>query len=153
SLCSGVSSPGRFLPGPPVPTWGYLVISLFGPAATMCDGISRREMLRIGALTMTGLALPELLGQSAVAKHAAPKSSSFGKARNCIILSLSGGASHHDPFDRKPAAPAEIRGEFNTIPTPLPGVRVSEHLPRSAKLLDRVALVRSMTHKNPDHAT
>ena len=128
------------------------MIRLLGPATKLCDGISRREMLRIGALTMTGLTLPELIRQPALAKHAAPASSSFGKAKNCIILFLSGGASHHDTFDPKPDAPAEIRGEFNTIATALPGVRISEYLPGSAKILDKVAIVRSMTHKSPDHA-
>jgi uncharacterized protein (DUF1501 family) len=126
------------------------MIRLVGPASRWCDGISRREMLRIGALTMTGLALPRLLGQPAQAAQAKP--SSVGKAKSCIILFLSGGASHHDTFDPKPDAPAEIRGEFNTIATTLPGVRFTEYLPQTARLMDRVALVRSLTHKSPDHA-
>src|SRR4051794_18611045 len=109
-------------------------------------------MLRIGALSMTGLTLPALLGRTAAAKQSHVKSSSFGKAKNCLIVFLSGGASHHDTFDPKPDAPAEIRGEFGTIATSLPGVRFSEHLPRTAKVMDRVALVRSMTHPHADHA-
>lgn len=129
------------------------MLRLLGPAARLCDGIDRRELLRIGALSMTGLTLPDLLAPAAAAKTTKSKSSSFGKAKNCIILYLSGGASHHDTFDPKPDAPVEIRGEFSTIPTSLPGFRVTEHLPRCAKIMDRVATVRSMTHKHPDHGT
>jgi hypothetical protein len=77
----------------------------------------------------------------------------LGKAKNCIILFLSGGASHHDTFDPKPDAPAEIRGEFDTIATALPGVRFTRYLPETAKLMGKIALVRSMTHTSSGHAT
>jgi hypothetical protein len=125
------------------------MVRLLGPASRLCDGISRRELLRIGGLSMTGLALPELLARPAAAQA---HSAGFGRAKNCIILFLSGGASHHDTFDPKPDAPAEIRGEFDTIATALPGVRFSEYLPRTARVMDRVALIRSMTHHHAGHA-
>ena len=133
------------------------MLRINGPAARLCDGVDRREMLRIGALSMSGVSLPMLLaqqGQAADSEAAAkkPRSSSFGQAKNCIVLFLAGGPAHLDTFDPKPDAPAEIRGEFETIDTALPGVRITEHLPRTAKLLDQAALIRSMTHPSPGHA-
>lgn len=126
------------------------MIRLLGPTSTFCDGLSRRELLRIGGLSLGGLTLPALLDCGAAASGASP---SFGKAKNCIILFLSGGASHHDTFDPKPDAPAEIRGEFDTIATALSGVRFTRFLPETAQLMNRVALVRSMTHTSSGHAT
>ncbi len=126
------------------------MIRLLGPVTTLCDGFSRRELLRIGGLSLGGLALPALLDREA---SAASTLRTAGKAKNCIILFLSGGAAQHDTFDPKPDAPAEIRGEFDTIDTRLPGVRFTKYLPETAQLMDRVALVRSMTHTSSGHAT
>jgi hypothetical protein len=126
------------------------MIRLLGPTATFCDGLNRRELLRIGGLSLGGLSLPLLLARRSGASES---SVSFGKAKNCIILFLSGGASHHDTVDPKPDAPAEIRGDFDTIATALPGVRFTEYLPHTAKLMDRIALIRSMTHTSSGHAT
>ncbi|MEO1995096.1 MAG: DUF1501 domain-containing protein [Planctomycetaceae bacterium] len=122
--------------------------------------LKRREMLRIGGLSMSGLTLPMLGAQPArlsgaeaqTAGKVEVRTSSFGRAKNCIVLFLSGGAAQLDTFDPKPDAPSEVRGEFGTIQTALPGVRISEHLPRSARLLDRGALIRSMTHTSGGHA-
>lgn len=125
------------------------MIRLLGPTARLCDGLSRRELLRIGGLSLGGLSLPALLQSQAPASGT---SRSSARAKNCIILFLSGGASHHDTFDPKPEAPTEIRGEFDTIATALPGVRFTKYLPETAKLMDRVALVRSMTHSSSGHA-
>lgn len=116
--------------------------------------LDRREMLRVGGLGLAGVSLPMLLGGTASATSAAKpagKSKSFGKAKNCIILYLSGGPAQLDTFDPKPDAPADIRGEFSTIPTALPGVRFSELLPLTAKWMDKAALVRSMWHEHNDH--
>jgi uncharacterized protein (DUF1501 family) len=126
------------------------MIRLFGTPARFCDGVNRRELLRIGGLSLGSLTLPNLLDRRA---EAAEPARSFGRAKNCIVLFLSGGASHHDTFDPKPDAPAEIRGEFDTIATALPGIRFTKYLPQTAKLMDRVALVRSMTHTSSGHAT
>ena len=133
------------------------MLSINGPAPRLCDGTTRREALKIGGLGMTGLTLPSLVELSTA--HAKPSvdkgsshSSSFGKAKNCIILFLSGGASHHDTFDPKPNEPAEVRGEFDQIQTSVPGLVIGEHLPRTAKWMDRVALIRSMTHESSGHA-
>jgi len=98
--------------------------------------LDRRELLRVGGLALGGLSLPLLLNRTS---HAAPKvaGKSFGKAKNCIILYLSGGPAQLDTFDPKPDAPDDIRGEFSTIQTKLPGVRYSELLPLSAQWVDK----------------
>ena len=88
-----------------------------------------------------GLSLPGLLEQHAIA-GAAPRS---GRAKACILLWLFGGPSHIDTWDMKPDAPLEFRGEFQPIQTSAPGIRICEHLPRTARFMDRVALVRSLT--------
>ena len=132
------------------------MLSIQGPAApSMCNGLDRRELLKVGALGMSGASLPLLLNQPSWATEAKSdrRSSTFGQAKNCIVLFLSGGAAHLDTFDPKPDAPVEIRGEFGTIETALPGVRVSEHLPHLAKLLKKGALIRSVTHTSGGHAT
>ena len=129
------------------------MLRLFGPGVTACEPLERREMLRIGALGMSGLTLPSLLGTaSATEPSRAARTASFGQAKNCIVLFLSGGPAQLDTFDPKPDAPQDVRGEFGTIDTALPGVRVSEYLPHTSKLLDRAALVRSVTHTSPGHA-
>src|ERR1051326_8103477 len=88
--------------------------------------LDRRELLRIGGLTLTGLSLPALLQNTAAASQRRPTTRSFGRARSCIILYLSGGPSQLDTFDPKPDAPEDIRGEFSTIATSVTGVRFSE---------------------------
>src|SRR6476659_10133902 len=106
---------------------------------------SRRELLRIGALGACGLSLPQLL--------AAEKNSEGAKADACIVIYLNGGPSHHDMWDMKPEATAEIRGEFSPIASSLPGVPLCEHLPRLATLIHHATLVRSMHHSvNNAHA-
>jgi len=108
--------------------------------------MGRREVLRAGGLGLLGLGLPDLLR----ARDTAPRP---GRAKACILLFMWGGPAQQDTLDPKPDAPAEFRGEFRPIPTALPGVRVCEHLPRLATRLDRLALVRSMTHPDVNHTT
>ncbi|QDU97560.1 DUF1501 domain-containing protein [Lignipirellula cremea] len=125
------------------------MLNLFSPG----DGrrFDRREMLKIGGLTVGGVGLPQLL--AAQAQGASPRrGDGFGRAKNCIILYLSGGNPQHDMYDPKPDTPAEIRGEFSTIATSTPTVRFGEHCRQSAKIMDRLALVRSMYHDHSDHA-
>jgi hypothetical protein len=108
----------------------------------LCDGISRRELLRAGGLSVLGLSLPALLS-------AAPPSpgGTFGRAKNVIYLWLQGGPPQHETFDPKPDAPAEIRGEFRPIATNVPGIQFCELLPRTAAIADKLAVVRSLcTH-------
>jgi hypothetical protein len=115
-------------------------------------GVTRREALRVGGLGFTGLALPDLLRARESAKPAGPAATSFGRAKSCILVFNYGGPSHLDTWDLKPDAPAEVRGEFSSIPTKIPGYRISEHLPLLAARADRLAVVRSVSHRDNDHA-
>ena len=110
-------------------------------------GISRRSLLSVGGLGMLGLTLPGLLRAEETAALAAPPV----KAKSVIFLFQFGGPSHVDTFDMKPGAPAEIRGPHKPIKSVVPGLPVSEHLPRMAKQMDRICLVRSMHHTMKNH--
>ena len=115
-----------------------------------CDGLTRRDLLRAGAVGLGGLTLPGLLRReqaaaAELAQRPAPK------ARSVVILFLSGGPSHLDMWDLKPEAPEEIRGTFRPIATSVPGIQISEHLPRTARLADRLAIIRSMHHGSSNH--
>src|SRR5579871_5157937 len=111
-----------------------------------CDGLSRRSLLKVGALSFGGLTLADALRADAKA-DAAPRA----KAQSVILLWQGGGPSHLDMWDLKPEAPAEFRGTFNPMASVLPGCQVSEHLPHSAKIMDRLALLRSCTHPDAGH--
>jgi uncharacterized protein (DUF1501 family) len=117
------------------------MLDLVTGKAADCTGMSRRQFLRVGGLSAFGLTLPQLLA-------AKPQS---GKSVNCILLWMQGGPSHHETFDPKPEAPAEIRGEFGTVPTTLSGVRISEHLPLLAKQTDKYSMIRGHDPKNGSH--
>jgi len=120
----------------------------FKPAAIDCDRQSRRDFLRVGGLTALGMSLPQLL-----AAEAAAGQSGKAKAKSVILVYLGGGLSHHDSFDPKPAASAEIRGKYSPIRTSVPGLFIGELLPRMARVMDKVALVRSASHNNDHHET
>ena len=107
--------------------------------------LNRRSLLRVGTAGIAGLTLPRLLHASDAGRAKA------GPAKSIIFLHQFGGPSHLDTFDLKPDAPSGIRGEFNPIPTSVPGVSITEHLPRFAKVMDRVALVRSVHHGMKNH--
>src|SRR5687768_1135156 len=91
-----------------------------------CDGVTRREMLRVGALSALGLTLPDLL-QSQAANAAATGKPSTDV--NCILIFQAGGSSQFETFDLKPEATAEVRGEFKPIETNVKGIQICEHLP------------------------
>jgi uncharacterized protein (DUF1501 family) len=112
-----------------------------------CDGLARRDFLRIGTAGLFGLTLPALLARQARAaeKGFSPKDVSL------IFLFLHGGLSTIDAWDLKPDAPAEFRGDFKPIDTVVPGIRIGEQLPRVARQTDKFALVRSFRHHNSDH--
>jgi hypothetical protein len=106
---------------------------------------SRRWFLQTGLAGLAGLSLPDLLRYRAEGAAARPRASTRGADRKAVILLwLSGGPSHLDTWDPKPDAPREVRGPFGSIATKVPGVRVSEHLPLQARIMDRLALVRSV---------
>jgi len=113
-----------------------------------CTGLSRRTFLRVGGLSALGLSLPGFLRlQEAAAAAGKPA----GKSINCILMWMQGGPSHHETFDPKPDAPAEVRGEFGVIPTTLPGVQISEHLPLLARQTDKFSIIRGHDPKNGSH--
>lgn len=111
----------------------------------MCDGMLRRDCLRVGMLGMAGLTLTDWLKAEA---HASQSTSSM---RSAIFIDLAGGPSHLDSFDPKPEAPVEIRGKFSTIPTNVPGIVVSEHLPKLAACADKYAILRGVSHTLAAH--
>jgi hypothetical protein len=111
---------------------------------------SRRELLRIGGLSLLGLTsaqLKRLRAESPAAVGAASKP----RAKSCIFLFLFGGPSQVDLWDMKPNAPPEIRGEFNPMATNVPGIQICEHLPKLAQQMDKLCLVRSMSHRMNVH--
>jgi hypothetical protein len=111
--------------------------------SSFCDGVSRRNFLKIGSLGL-GLTLAELLGLEAQA--------GIGKSNKSIIMIyLVGGPPHQDMFDLKPNAPAEYAGEFRPIPTNVPGIEIGEHLPRLAGMMDKLTIIRSICDAQPEH--
>jgi uncharacterized protein (DUF1501 family) len=113
-----------------------------------CTGLSRREFLHVGGLSALGLTLSGFFRlQAASASEGAPRRRNV----NCILLWMQGGPSHIDTLDPKPDAPAEIRGEFGTIPTRIPGVRICEHMPLLARQFDKLSLIRGHDPQNGSH--
>lgn len=113
-----------------------------------CDGVSRRDFLRVGGLTALGLSLPDLLR---LRRASATMSREPGRAKNCILIWLDGGPSHLETFDPKPDAPAEVRGPLGAIGTKLPGIYFSECMERTAERMERIAVIRSMTSPLGEH--
>jgi hypothetical protein len=129
------------------------MISIKGNSARLCDGVSRRDFVRVGALGAFGLGLPQLLQAEAAAAEIAKKAGKSGKSpKNCILFFLMGGQSQLDMWDMKPDAPEMIRGEFKPIGTNVDGIQICEHMPQLAKRADKFAIIRSMTHGIKNHA-
>lgn len=123
------------------------MLDVTGKRYVTCDGVSRRSFLKAGVLGLTGLTLSDVLRLRAAQKEAggSPADTSV------ILIWKGGGPSHLDTWDLKPQAPAEYRGDFKPIPTNVPGIQVSEHLPLSAKQMDKFAILRSVTHPDAGH--
>ena len=121
------------------------MLRILGKSKRYCDGLTRRNFLQIGALGMGGIALPQIL-RAEEASGARPSQKSI------IMIYLPGGPPHQDTFDLKLDAPSEIRGEFKAIPTNVPGLQICEHLPRLARMMDQVAVIRSMSDARDDHS-
>ena len=122
------------------------MLTILGPSGQACDGVSRRAILRAGGLSLFGGLLATAAGSSAA--HAAAKSA---RVKSVILIDLFGGPSHIDMFDPKPDAPAEIRGEFASIPTSVPGLPICEHLPHMATWMNQVTLIRTLSHGYNSH--
>jgi Protein of unknown function (DUF1501) len=125
--------------------WGIIMLTLVGGKQRFCDGMNRRSFLRIGSLAMGGLALPGLLQ--------AQQSTGRSSSKSVIMVYLTGGLSHHDSFDLKPDAPAEIAGEFRPIATRVPGIHIGEHLPRLAGIMDKLAVIRGIVGLRDEHSS
>src|SRR6266513_1574804 len=112
------------------------MLSIPGRSGATCDGVSRRELLRVGGAGLLGISLSQLLARESMARageSAAAKLGGFGKAKNFIFVFLQGGPSHLDIWDPKPDAPDNIRGEFKSIKTKAPGIMLSEVMPKLAE--------------------
>ncbi|HEX5105246.1 MAG TPA: DUF1501 domain-containing protein, partial [Pirellulaceae bacterium] len=112
--------------------------------------LSRRALLRAGSLGLGGLGLSGLLRMQDA--QGADQAAAFGKAKRVILLYLYGAAAQHETWDPKPEAPLEIRGKFQPAATSVPGIQIGEHLPRVAKIADRLCFVRSMSHPYNIHS-
>ena len=110
-----------------------------------CDGMKRRDMLKAGTLSLGGLTLSSYLRMAQAGQIEG------GRAERAIFIELPGGPSHLDTFDMKPDSPTEIRGSFNPIATNVPGIQISEHLPKLAGVADKFAILRGVSHTLAAH--
>src|SRR5579864_416788 len=122
------------------------MLTLQGPSAgELCDGLTRRDFLKIGGLALGGMSLPQILAAEARA--------GLGRSHKAIIMVfLAGGPPHQDMFDLKMDAPSEIRGEFKPIATNVPGIDICEHMPRLASMMDKLAVIRTIVGARGEHA-
>ncbi|MDG2124795.1 MAG: DUF1501 domain-containing protein, partial [Verrucomicrobiales bacterium] len=114
-----------------------------------CNGLSRRNFLQLGLGTTAGIGLSQI--QQLRAQAAAATGKLSPDSINCILVWLDGGPTHHESFDPKPSAPSGIRGDLLPIPTSVPGVHFSEAVPHLAKVADKLTVVRSICHHDPNH--
>jgi uncharacterized protein DUF1501 len=113
----------------------------------LCDNLTRRDLLHAGGLGLLGLSLPELLRGSAAAAQGGKR------ARSCILLFLMGGPPQHSTWDPKPDAPEQIRGQFKPIATSVPGIRVGELMPRLARQVDKLCVLRAVSTDDNAHSS
>jgi len=127
------------------------MLRILGSPKRLCNGVTRRDFLQAGGLTLFGLGLSDYLASQANASPSKAHASGFGKAKACILLYLYGSPSQLETFDMKPAAPVEIRGEFKPISSSVPGLQVCELLPNLSREMHRATVLRSVTHPHPIH--
>jgi len=126
------------------------MLRIYDQPTRLCDGLSRREWLSIGGLTTLGLSLPALLhSHQAHAKELRP---SGGKAKSCILLFHGGGPPQMETWDMKPEAPVEIRGPYQPIATNVTGIQVCELMPRTARHLEKIAVLRAVSTDDNAHS-
>jgi hypothetical protein len=126
------------------------MLKILGRDASLCDGLSRREILRAGGLSLFGLTMPAALRAAEESSRQNPNGPP-ARAKSVILFNLLGGPSHMDMFDMKPDAPAEVRGEFKPIATSQPGLQICEHLPNTAKWMHKACLIRTISHTYNSH--
>jgi hypothetical protein len=129
------------------------MLNLQAHGARLCDGLTRREVLRAGSLGLVGLSLPELLRSRQLQAAPSIARPARGRAKSCIILFLMGGPPQHSTWDPKPDAPSEIRGEFKAIATSVPGIQISELMPCTARQMDKVCLMRAVSSTDNAHSS
>src|SRR5262245_37964850 len=115
-----------------------------------CGCVTRRDWLRVSTLGTLGLAADSRLAAN---DEQANKIPGFGRAKSVVLVFANGGQSQIDMWDPKPNAPLDVRGAFQPIPTSVPGVHFTEHMPRIARVADRLTVVRSMSHEDLDHGS
>jgi len=125
------------------------MLRILGPPQRLCDRIVRRDFLRIGGLAAASL--PAARSVSAAAET--PRGTSFGRAKRCLILFLTGGPPQHDTWDPKPDAPTQIRGETTPIETNVPGLLFGHWFPQIARVADKLCVLRSVTHADTVHTS
>jgi Protein of unknown function (DUF1501) len=132
-----------------------LMLRLLSPGVRLCDGWNRREVMRIGGLGLmgAGLNLSDLVRAPAMADFPITSTSSFGRAKSCVLLFLMGGPPQHSTWDPKPDAPAEVRGDFRPIDTTVPGLSISELLPQTALVADKLCILRAMSTGDNAHSS
>ncbi|QEH38107.1 hypothetical protein OJF2_67050 [Aquisphaera giovannonii] len=124
------------------------MIRVLGSPKRLCDGLTRRDLLHVGSLGLLGLGAG---GAFSPVARAGGSPSGFGRAKSCILLFLYGSPSQIETFDPKPDAPREVRGELGCIATSVPGLNVCEGLPNLAAVMDKVTVIRSVSHAYPVH--
>ncbi len=122
------------------------MLTFQGSAGRYCDGHSRRSFLQVGALGLGGLTLANLMRADAAGGKKKPH-------KSVIMVYLSGGMAHQDTFDLKPDAPAEVRGEFKPIDTNVTGIRVGDQLPKIAKVMDKLIVLRAVVGQPDEHSS
>lgn len=122
------------------------MLTILGERRWFCDGVTRRDFLKIGGLALGGLTLPEILAAEARAGTGASH-------KAIIMVYLPGGPPHLDMVDLKPDAPSEIRGPYKPIKTNVPGIEISEHMPQMAKMMEKFAIIRSLVGARDEHAS
>jgi len=121
---------------------GHIMLTILnghhaGTQSRFCDGLTRRDLLRVGTLSVGGLTLPDIL-------RAEQSSGTKNSHKAVIMIYMCGAPAHQDMYDMKMSAPAEIRGEFRPIATSVPGLQICEHMPRMAKIMDKCIVLRSV---------
>lgn len=129
------------------------MLSFLGKHTRLCNGVTRREWLRLGGLGAFALTSNQLLTNQSFAATSPLSAGSFGKAKRCIVLFMLGGPPQLETWDPKPNAPREIRGDFGTTATATPGYHVGELMPQTAKLTDKIAVLRAMATADNAHSS
>lgn len=126
---------------------------LLGGRTLIGKRVTRRDLLHVGGLGLLGVGLQHVLASQPVQAAPGGLTRTFGRAKSCILIYKYGSPPQHETFDPKPNAPADIQGELKAIPTNVPGVHIGERLPKIAGIMDRLTVVRSLTHPFPLHGT